>query len=251
MEHTIPNDISLDGPRLNIIAAALDDIHVGEVDGSQLASRVMAVEVKSRHFPDCTYVVAVHLSGETERRISVSVFAYKLRECAGRCGGNGIVGGNQHGAACCLADGVCGIGRELEIGHLVESGHCQNDSAGGCLAEAGSYIDGLARIDVAYVAPCLDDVLSSVVLDDKRGDDTGGTFGERGEWGYSRDDVGQGGKLHVVAGNLHPSVVPPQAIRVGNTRFQVSKPILHPTAVGGERRRPQDCAAVVCPPFET
>ena len=107
---------------------------------------------------------------------------------------------------------------------------------GGCLVEVGGYINSLFRIDVAYMASSLDDVLSSVVLDDKRGDDTGGTFGERDEWGYSRDDVGQGGKLQFVAGNLHPSVVPPQAIRVGNTRFQISKPILHPTAVGGEQR---------------
>ena len=108
---------------------------------------------------------------------------------------------------------------------------------GGCLVEVGSHINGLARIEVAYVASCLDDVLTSVVLDDKRGDDTGGTFGERGEWGYSRDDVGQGGKLHVVAGNLNPSVVPPQAIGVGDTRFQVFKSIFHPSVVGGERRR--------------
>ena len=82
----------------------------------------------------------------------------------------------------------------------------------GSLVEVGSYINGLTRIDVAYVASSLDDVLASVILDDKRGDDTGGTFGERGELGYCRDDVGQGGKLHVFAGNLNPSVVSPQAI---------------------------------------
>ena len=58
--------------------------------------------------------------------------------CTG-CGGNGIVGGNQHGAACCLADGICGIGRELEVSHLVESRHCQYDMPGGCLVDAVSY----------------------------------------------------------------------------------------------------------------
>ena len=187
-------------------------MHVGEVDVSQLTSRIIAVEVKSRHFPKCTYVVAVHLSGETERRISVSVFAHELGESSWQCGGNRIVGGNQHGAACCLANGIYGIGRDFEICHLVESRHCHCDMPGGCLVEVGNYINRLARIDVAYVASCLNDVLASVVLDDKRGDDTGRTFGERGELGNCRDDVGQGGKLHVVAGNLNALVVSPQAI---------------------------------------
>ena len=75
-EHTISNNVILGGPRLYIIAATLNDIHIGEVDGSQVPSRVIAVEVKSRHSPKCPYVISVHLSGETERRISITVFAH-------------------------------------------------------------------------------------------------------------------------------------------------------------------------------